>query len=172
MNNFIPSLTRERAAQIAQRLRLWLVLWLARLADILGDDAPLSRALRGLVRNKLVELERSMKATLVLMAYADSPWTLRRPRHRPPFKAPRGFRRHTRHGSALRHVTRGLLGRCDLATRIARLRLLLHVSARSLDYIRKRILRGLTNGRLVICAVARCVVCGVAAPEAPCADTS
>ena len=172
MNNFIPSLTRERAAQIAQRLRLWLVLWLARLADLLGDGAPLSRVLRGLVRRKLVELERSMKATLVLMAYAEAPWTLRRSRHRPPFRAPRGFRRHTRRGSALRHVTRGLLGRCDLATRIARLRLLLRVSARSLDYIRKRILRGLTNGRLVICAVARCVVRGVAMPEVTCADTS
>ena len=172
MNIQTAPITRTRAAQIAQRLRLWLVLWLARLADLLGDGAPLSRVLRRLVRDKLTDLERSMKATLVLMAYADSPWTLRRRRHRPPLRAPRGFRRHVRRGSALRHVTRGLFKRSDLPTRIARLRLLLHVCARSLTYIRKRILRGLTTGRLMICAVARCEVRGVVIPEVACADTS
>ena len=172
MNNIPALITRARAAQLAQRLRLWLALWLARLADLLGDGAPLARLLHGQVNDMLVDLERSMKAALVLLAYARDPWTARRRGARPPFKAPRGFRRHVCRGSVLRHVTRGILGRCDLRTRIARLRLLLAYPDRAVAHIRARIARGLINGRLAICAAARCMT-HCLAPTAPtCADTS
>ena len=172
MNTILAPITRDRAARLARRLRLWLALWLARLADLLGDGAPLGRVLRGLVHDRLVALECTMKATLVLMAYARDPWIARRRRWRPPFRTPDGFRRHVYRGSALRHVTRGILGRCDLLARVTRLRLLLEHPDRAVAHIRARILRGLTNGRLMIAAPVRCTPRPVSAPALTCADTS
>ena len=172
MNHEPAPFTRAHAAILAHQLRVWLLTWVVLFADALGETTTLARALRGQVHAALRDLERSMKATLVILAYARDPWPMGRRRHRPPFVAPRGFRRCERRGRALRHVTRGILPRGDLLTRVKCLRWLLAHPDRAVAHVRARIRRGLGNGRLAICVAPACIVRAAATPPTLGADTS
>ena len=101
MNAITAPFTRERLAAAAQKLRCWLLLGLAVLAELF-DDTPFGVALRLRARAMVGELELFMKVRLVLLDAANTPRTARRSAPLlAPFVARRGFRRHERRGSVL-----------------------------------------------------------------------
>lgn len=164
-----PKPDTDQLRALAARCGLWLVAFVAWLADLAGAG-PIGRALRAEAREDLLRYRRGLAGILVLLAL-ERLWTQpRAPHAHRPGNAPRGWRR-ARLQEPMRGVTRRLTSSRTLRGRIAAFRRILDDLDAAVAHIAAHIARLPDAAYVMICAQAdACIAVAAVAPRA--ADTS
>jgi len=164
-----PRPDADRLRALAARCGLWLVAFVAWLADLAGDGR-IGRALRAEARHDLLRLRRGLAGILVLLAL-ERVWTpTQAPRAQRPDNAPRGWRR-ARLPEPMRGIARKLTSARTLRGRIAAFRRILDDLDAAVARIAAYIERLPDAACVMLCAQADdCIAAAALGPRA--VDTS